>query len=276
MRSLLLPIPLLLASCSAETQDWKPAGRLETTHLHLLTARSPEATRRIADLLERGLETYRGLYGKAFALSAQPPRLTLYLFADREAFARAASQEAPELDLKGVTGFYSYASRALYVGGHAGQNEEAVSAVALHELTHALDHQWARVVPDGGPDGLPPWLLEGRADHLAYAILPSSSNRGRPLHRALQEQDLDRLTRLDGKDFLKEAYINYALSWAFVKFLMEGEHAPAFRSFLKGMPAHCGKAELEKALGPIPALEAPFREYAEEAVRGGNPRHRQP
>ena len=283
MRSLLLPIPLLLASCSAETQDWVPAGRLETTHLHLLTARSPEATRRVADLLEKGIEAYRDLYGRAFALPVRPPRLTVYLFSDRGAFERAAAREAPELDLKGVTGFYSYPSRILYVGCRRGLSEEAVCAVALHELLHALDHQWARRVPDEGPDALPPWLLEGRADHLAYGLIPPGRAQGKALGRSLAEGSLAGLVALDAKDFQDEAYGNYAMAWAFVNFLWEGEEgrrAEAFREFLKGMPEHCGRAELEKALGPLEALEEPFRAYVETrmapVLKGGNPRRSPP
>ncbi len=281
MNRTLLALPaLLMAACIPAGGNWIPSGRLDTAHLQLLTGRTPEATRRVAELLERGIQAYRDRYGKTWDLKTEPPRLTVYLFADRNAFVRAGAQVVPEMDLKGVTGFYAYDSRSLYVGSRGGGTEEAV---ALHELTHALDHQWARRVPDEGPDALPPWLLEGRSDHLAYSLAPPGRGLAKALRQALAEQDLDRLTRLDAKDFLKEAYSNYALAWAFVAFLEEadgGRRAPAFHRFLDGMPRHCGKAELEKFLGPMTALEGEFRDYAEQellpALRSGNPGRRRP
>ncbi len=267
---ILLTVALLSpTSCALRDRDWMPTRRLETPELSLRTALTPEATRRIADLLTRGIAAYRDLHGKTWNLPPAPPRLTVWLFADRNAFEQAGALEAPTLDLEGVTGFYAYGSRILYVGCRRGLSEEGVATVAVHELTHALDHQWARCVPREGPGSISPWLLEGRADYLAYRLIPPGRAQARALRRALSEGDLSSLIDCSPEAFLDKAFGNYAMSRVFTGFLLEGEggrHAAAFRAFLKGMPGACSRKALESSVGPIRDLEGGFRAYAESLL----------
>ncbi len=268
-----------LREADRKEAGWDVAFRLDTAHLRVYSGRPLAFTRRLAALLEDEVGVYRKLYGGTLALDPEPPTVRVYVFADRDGFARVVAQVVGRDPPGKSPGMYSPETGVLYVGDSAkGGSEGAVLQTAAHEMTHALDHRWARV-----PEW-PNWLVEGRAHHLGFAIrgrrilpgtvaVPPGARILKTLGEAIDGADLREFLALTPEGFVGEGIgSHYALSWALVHFLFHGEggkYAPGFRAFLQGLPGKGSVADFEKAVGPLSGLEPAFKRYVKETLIPG-------
>ena len=272
----------------AAAADSKAAGfhvsvRIDTPHFSLYSGHGYGLTRRFADVLESGADAYCAFYGSVWKTSVKPKPIKVLFFPDRDSFCRTVApiMGDPPPSAQGV---YSSKMKILYVSAPGNLSPEFTQICALHESIHGLDDA---MVP--GASSMAPWLAEGRADHLGFAILgrqvipgvlrlsPESARVSQ--FRLTGDIRLQALLKMTQADFESERMTQYyCLSWALVSYLLHGEdgrYAPTFRKLLSGgkMP---GAEGLAKALGTeLPAFEAAFKAYVEKeflpAVESGRP-----
>ncbi len=254
---------------------WDVETRIDTPHLVLYSSRPLAFTRRLAALLENEVGAYRRLYGRVWKMDPGAKPIRIYLFGDRATFERVGGPVHGGHLSDYVGGFYdANATKILYVGMIRGAegNETMAASIAVHELLHGLDYLLSRSVVKGTPK----WIQEGRAEHFGQAIQgrrvqPGTLSRfARGRFRTVFGGGMPEIpiaTLVDGACGFTEAH--YAASQAFVHFLFHGDggrHAAGFRAFLSGLPAKASRAEFEKAVGKLPALEPAFRRHDQEVL----------
>lgn len=256
---------------------WPVAFRLDTPHLRIFSGRPLPFTRRLASVLENEVAVYGKVYGKTFKLDPKPLSLRVCVFPDRDTFERVVARETGCVPPASAVGGYSPGTQVLYVGTLPTQDPEAAIFInAVHEMTHALDDLSAHV-----DNVLPPWLAEGRANHLGYSIhgrriLPGATAIHpadlilQDLAKAIDGADLREVMALDPEAFMgKDVLQRYAIAWAWVHFLFHGqggEYAPGFLTYLRGIPGKTATAHFESAVGKLPDLEPEFKRYVKEEL----------
>ncbi len=264
-----------LREADRKAVGWDVESRLDTPHLTLYSARPLAFTRHLAALLEDEVGVYRRLYGKVFTLDPKPFAIRVYVFADRDTFARIVTRDTghppPDATSRGI-----YHAGILYVGAAAaGGDEEEVLKTAAHEMTHALDGRVGHVLRTGRL-----WLVEGRADYLGFSVhgrrilpgrvrIPAGDRRLEALSHAIDGVDLREVMTPDAAAFMANAGRNYTVAWAWVHFLFHaegGRYAPAFRDFLRGLPDKADTERFEGVVGKLSDLEPAFRRYVREAL----------
>lgn len=267
-----------LRAKTAEEVGWPVQIRWDGSYFTLFSGRSPAFTRKLAALLEDVVQAYRRLYGEVWTLKAHPEvPIRVYLFPGRLQFEQVASRETGARLGDGNGGFYSTATRVLYVGEVLKDpSESQILLTAVHEMVHGLDHHLAGL----DLSALPRWVQEGRANHMAYGmrdrrVIPGlvaiAARDAMPTHlaSALEGLPLGVLVSMDKGGFMQRQEQCYALSWAWVHFLLHadaGRHAEGFRSYLRGLSQGSGREDLERALGPLEGLEGGFKQYARRTL----------
>ncbi len=272
-----------LREADRKAVGWPLEFRLDTPHLRIYSARPLDLTLRVARLLERHDLAYRRLHAPVWKLKPPSSPLKVYFFADRKTYLDVAASEDPGNDAPDMMGgFYLNSTKTLYLGATRQDEEEKgrrqtpelILHMAVHEMTHGLDD---RVV---GMEGMPVWLLEGRAEYLAYAIrsdrvmpgfigIIESLSFRQDLAGALEALRPGDVMKMTQGEFSQDGLRCYALSCAWVHFLYHGDggrHAEGFRRFLAGCPGKSSPALLEKAVGPLSDLEPAFKRYVKETL----------
>ena len=259
---------------------WACDFRMDTRRLSIYSSQPLEETWRLAALLESELDAYLRLYGPVWKLEAKPRPFRIYVFGDRGTFEKVMKADTGSAPQPWQVGYYYAGNQVLYVGrsdeATSGNSERVTAKLAVHEMLHALDHQWAHL--DLGHAAIPMWLVEGRADHFGNAVsgrqvlpgslhLPPQDAEPNDLGKILPALSPGALMDLSREAFAAESQVeHYALSWALVHYLLHAENGrrgPAFRAFLKGMPARASRAEFEKAVGKLSEIEPAFKAWAE-------------
>lgn len=271
--------PEMVAAREADRAEtgWPHVLRIDTPHLRVFSDAPWPLTRRIADLLENEVGTYRRFHPPAFcpeerlkALESAP--LRVFLLGTPRSFAEVASKVrkvGPDLG-----GFYAEGSRTLYLG-RTGNDAKGtfLEVTAAHEMLHALDH----VLSGLTDQSLPGWLIEGRACHFGWAVrgrhvMPGTIRFAEieaypeKLESCVAGFKLAGLIEMPRGRFRQE---EYALGWALVHFLYhgdEGRHAEAFRNYLlkateKGNPEPGSLPQFTEILGDPSGMEAAYRTY---------------
>lgn len=208
-------------------------------------------------------------YARFGRLPSGDPLRSAVIFA-READYRIYAETA-DLPLDRSTGHAGGGVLAFYAEG---KDRGELAATLVHEITHLLNDRalaWS----------LPPWLEEGLATDLGSLwVEPDTAASGGAssyritgidsrllyLDKLAQEGKLPFVTKLltlDREGFYQEngPSASYALGAAFIRFMLESEHADGFRAFLKKIADGMG-ANLLKQLDIEPvALERAFRQW---------------
>ena len=282
----------------ARIMDWPFETRVDTPNLAVFSALPLDLTLRISGTLENEIIAYERFYGygrvwtftngfEGFAPFGS--RRPVFLFKQRGIFLKqlqVALRCHGDIVESTLLGMYLPEPRALFVGvwegPWEGQSEEILNT-AVHELFHGLD--------DGFPmrhDGfeMPPWVAEGRAEHFALSLVgrqvvpgairvPALSGRPEELSdvlaqakkKSIRDRKFCLLRQMAGEGCVYPD--GYALSWGMVHFLFHGEggcHAAGFRAYLTGLTKDASVEALEKQIGKLEELEAPFRKYLEEEL----------
>lgn len=236
----------------------------------------------LLDLLDRAAslaeESYFARYGR---LPSGDPRRSVMLFAREETY-RQLAMETSNIP-GGGTWQAGHAGRGVLGMFVEGRSFEVVAGTLVHEIAHLLNDRSLAYE-------LPIWLEEGIAGDLGAMWVEPDPNRqlGRrfEIHGAdsrylsLREilrdgrgPPLANLLSLDRDNFYSSALRQhaYALSFAFVRYLLDGEdsrHADGFRAFLGRIAAGMG-ANLIEQLGVDGAeLEAGFYRWLTTQIEG--------
>jgi hypothetical protein len=266
-----------LREADRKQAGWPLEFRFDTPHLRIYSGRPLPFTRRLAAILENEVEAYLRMFGKTYKVDPRPCPFRVYLFADRDTYARVQERETGVAPYAGQGGYYSDTTKVLYVGvNEKGGSDARVLHLAAHEMSHALDHLAARL-----PDSMSPmWRAEGQAEYFGYSIrgrrilpgtvtLPPGDTAPKRLAEMIDTASLRDLMALDTEAFMKDSLLTYPLSWAWIHFLFHGQggkHAPGFRTYLQGIPRKRSVADFERAVGRLSDLEPAFKRYVKESL----------
>lgn len=242
---------------------WDFNEKMRTAHFDIYSGQPTEITFKIADMLEKTVEAFGGVYAGVWRLN-KSFRVKVFLFGDREMYAGIAEKVrgAPIADFN--NGFYSSRERTIYIGigrdGHTYQGQHRL-AVLFHTARHEAAHAFAYVYAAGGGP-LPIWVSEGLAEYLAYAAQGRQTLPGaihvNPYDSGV-ESILGDISGVDpaelfsagpgGMDTGSAQF--YGLAWSFTYFLFHGEekrYAEGFRRYLMQVDKSRSR-DLEKCLG---------------------------
>ena len=119
-----------------------------------------------------GAEAATALLPAATGLAAPAAPLSLYLFADGDAFRRLTSEltSVPMSAIHAFEGGRSYASgarRGIYVNAGALASPDQAARLVAHELVHLAERDAV------GSRSVPRWFSEGLAEHVAQRVMAS-------------------------------------------------------------------------------------------------------
>lgn len=274
----------------APPADRESATReLETVELGPYSLDTEVNDRKLTAMLARVAEEHQRLYAERYGLDPLM-RVTgrVVLLADERElleFKRLQGHDRVEVEARGY-----FQPPSLVVLQRGGQTRQEVASLLLHELTHLLS--WRSLAAGVSGRELPPWLEEGLAGDLALSSLgrqglaaeplgPANLAYGRSLgvvlfdigHKIATDEapSLPKLMEMDRATFLAGGgQVEYLLSALWVRFLLSGDRAEGFRTFLTTVARghDAGAAELLESLGEDwPRLESSFRGWLSQQRR---------
>jgi TonB family protein len=184
----------------------------------------------------RELEDFHHLMGTFVFRSTQLPELPIeVLLIGDEA---TLNELAPEYQGRkiNVAGYYQRGQDRDFIVLSGRERARNLTSIAYHELTHYF---LSRTLVNR-----PAWLSEGLAEYFSTADIRDDriilGNLSPERLQLLRSERLLPLTQFFAVDFnspyyneLRKANVFYAQSWAFIYYMMHGDHAEAFKQYIE-------------------------------------------